>query len=693
MTAKTPNRRLGLTTALACLFIPPALAVAGPGDDALFDLSLDELLSLEVTSVSKKTQSIAEAAAPVFVITNEDIRRSGVSTVPDALRMVPGVQVAQVDANKWAISARGFSGRFANKLLVMMDGRSLYTPLFSGVFWDVQDVMLEDVDRIEVIRGPGSTLWGANAVNGVINIITKSAAATQGTLLSARVGDHEHGAAGLRFGDRLGELGHYRVYANYFDRDGNRLADTGRDAGDAWYQGRIGFRADLTPDSDNRVTIQGDAYRGESGETMATPLLTPPYVEVADRDQPASGFNVLARWTRQVTDEDEFTLQTYFDRTRRTQHYLAEDRYTVDVDFDYRTQRFTGHDLLLGLGYRRTVDEIDNTDVISVIPDASAGELFSAFIQDDITLVPDRWSLILGSKFEHNDYTGFEYQPNVRLLWTPDERRSLWASATRSVRTPGRVDRHLRMLNSVLAPGTAINPAPFPLAVYIQADDDNGSEVMTSYEAGFKFQANRDLAIDVAIFHSEYDNLRSFSAGGARCQPAGILPGCLLDPATTALLADADFGAAGSGQAQGFELVADWRPQATWRLQAAYSYLDVDTDSPDGVRVVEEAQRNPQHQLSLRAGFSPRPDVDVDFWLRHMDDFAVSQLALDDYVELDSYTELDMRIAWRPHEQAEIALVGRNLLDSQHVEFYSETSDLARVEIERSFHLQLRYRF
>jgi iron complex outermembrane recepter protein len=674
----------------------PAWTLAAPADDALFDLSLDELLDLEVTSVSKKSQPISAAAAAVFVITGDDIRRSGVTTVPDALRMAPGVQVAQVDANKWAISARGFSGRFSNKLLVLMDGRSLYTPLFSGVFWDAQDVMLEDIERIEVIRGPGSTLWGANAVNGVINIITKQAAETQGTLVSAGLGDEERGSASLRFGDRLGDLGHYRVYARYFDRDGGRLAETGDDAGDDWHQGRAGFRADLALDSDTELTIQGDAYRGDSGETMATPTLTPPsYVEVADRNQAFSGFNLLARWSQRLANQDQLTLQGYFDSTRREQAFLEEDRYTFDLDFDYRTLRFPGHDLLFGLGYRRTVDDIGNSALISLVPDSTAGELFSAFVQDDITLVPDRWSLILGSKFEHNDATGLEFQPNARLLWTPDERRSLWASVTRSVRTPGRIDQHLRMLNSVLPPGTAINPTPVPSAVYLQADADNGSEVLMAYEAGFKFQADTHLAIDVAIFYSEYDNLRSFSAGPVRCEPVNTLPvpSCLFDPTTTNLVADATLGESGSGRSHGVELVADWRPRPTWRLQAAYSYLDVDTDAPAGARVVEEAQRNPRHQFSLRSGFNPRPDIDVDLWLRHMDDFAVSQIALGDHVEVGSYTELDARIAWRPNARAEIALVGRNLLDSSHMEFYSETSDLARVEVERSVHLQLRYRF
>ena len=339
-----------------CLATMPVWAASNQADDELFDLSLGELLNLEVTSVSKKAQPLSKAAAAIFVITNEDIRRSGVTSIPEALRMVPGLQVAQVDGNKWAISARGFNRRFSDKLLVLMDGRSLYTPLFSGVFWDAQDNLLEDIDRIEVIRGPGSTLWGANAVNGVINIITKSAADTQGGLLSAGVGDEERGYAGLRFGGSVGDLGHYRVYTKYFDRDGNQAVATGQETADDWDQARAGFRMDLAFGDGDDLTLQGDVYHGESGETVTNPILTPPYLERSNRDQDLSGFNLLARWNHRISADDHFSLQTYFDKTHRDFNYLEEDRYTFDIDFEYRSQ-FSGAGLQVAAygGKRRLV--------------------------------------------------------------------------------------------------------------------------------------------------------------------------------------------------------------------------------------------------------------------------------------------------------------------------------------------------
>jgi iron complex outermembrane receptor protein len=665
----------------------PAWADTRQSDNEFIDLSLGELLNLEVTSVSKKAQPVSQAAAAVFVITHEDIRRSGVTTIPEALRMVPGLQVAQVDANKWAISVRGFNRRFANKLLVLMDGRSLYTPLFSGVFWDVQDTMLEDIERIEVIRGPGATLWGANAVNGVINIITKSAADTQGGLLSAGAGDQERGFANLRYGDSIGDRGHYRFYTKYFDRDGNQAALTGQETADNWDQARAGFRLDLALDVHDDLTLQGDVYRGESGETVTDPTLIPPYREIINLDQDLSGFNVLARWNHRISAAEHFSLQTYFDRTHREMYVLDEDRDTFDIDFEYRSQRLDGHDLLVGLGYRRTADAIDHSARLQMEPDERDDELFSAFIQDDITLVPARWSLILGSKFEHNDYTGFEYQPNVRLLWTPDAQRSLWASVTRAVRTPGRADRDLRHLSRVVPPGAAENPTPLPLAVYAQGNNANDSEVLMAYEAGFKFQASAELGVDIAAFYNEYDDLRSHTQTGVTCEPAGTLPACLFNPLTTHLSVDALFGDAASASTHGVELAMDWRPDPRWRLQSAYAYLNLNVEVTGAAKVGEFIGGNPMHQFSVRSWYNPRSDVDLDLWLRYVDETSYGA------VLIDAYTELDARLAWRPNQHTELAVVGRNLFNDAHAEAYSELNDIPLIEIERSAHLQLRLDF
>lgn len=433
------------------------LPLAGQAaDDPLFDLNLTEVLNLEITSVSKKPQTVSQAAAAVFVISADDIRRSGAAAIPDLLRMVPGVQVGQIGSNTWAVSSRGMDGRFTNKLLVLMDGRSVYSPTFSGVYWDVQDTLIEDIERIEVIRGPGATLWGANAVNGVINIITKSAASTQRGLLTARAGDEERAGA-VRYGGTLGDLGHWRVYGKGFAREEAVAEATGRGAGDSWRQSRAGFRADLTPTARDAMTVQGDYYRGRSGERSNLNYLMPPYNSVVETDQKVEGGNLTMRWQREVSSSDSFTLQAYVDYTRRDWPlHFDERRTTYDVDFQYRSRRFARHDLVAGIAYRYSEDSLRpsygglatvpvpvgsgplSPVLYAVIDPPSANrKLLSAFVQDDITLLPETLVLTLGGKVEKNDYTGVEFQPSLRLLWTPSESTSIWGSAAKAVRENG----------------------------------------------------------------------------------------------------------------------------------------------------------------------------------------------------------------------------------------------------------------
>lgn len=669
-----------------------ALVQSKSGPEEYFDLTLGELLDLEVTSLSKRPQPLSQAAAAVFVITREDIRRSGATSIPEALRMAPGIQVARIDADKWAITSRGFNGRFANKLLVMIDGRSVYTPLFSGVYWDVQDTLLEDIARIEVIRGPGATLWGANAVNGVINIITEEAADTRGGLLSAGTGNEERGFVHFRYGAEIADLGHYRIYGKYFNRDGSVNALSGAETADDWDQFRTGFRTELVVSDTDDLNIQGDYYRGRHGETVGELSLSPPFHGIADHDTDVSGFNLLARWNHWVSDSDDFALQAYFDRTEREWARAGEDRDTFDLDFQYRTQRFVGHDLILGLGYRYTEDSVRSNLITSMIPGSRSDNLFSAFVQDDIELVPRRWTLTLGSKFEHNDYTGFEIQPNARLLWTPNERQTLWASVARAVRTPGRADHDSRSVVDVIPPASPGNPAPVPLMITVQGDERIESEVLIAYEAGFKWQAGPTLGLDLALFYNDYDRLRSFQIGTPICLPGGIPPDCFFTPPPPAgVLVPSTLGDLGEGGSYGVELAADWQPSANWRLKAVYTYLEQVTDDQLEILPGYAAGVNPRHQFSLRSLFNPRSDVDLDLWIRYVD-------RLDDLFGLneqviDAYWQLDVRAAWRPQPDVELSLVGQNLLDDAHPEFLSELGDVPLTAVERSVYGQVRWEF
>src|SRR5437588_2583260 len=398
-------------------------------------VSLEDLWNMQVTSVSKRTQKVADAAAAIFVITQADIRRSGATSIPEALRLVPGLEVARIDQNKWAIGSRGFNGRFDNKLLVLIDGRSVYTPLFSGVYWNVQDVMLEDVDRIEVIRGPGATLWGANAVDGVINVITKPAQATQGGLVTAEGGTEERTAESVRYGGKLGNSAFYRIYSKYFEWEPS-IDATGKAAHDGWNAVRAGFRVDTKSSGPNALTVQGDLYDSDYKETLTIPSLNPPYSSMFANDGDYAGGNLLGRWNHSFS-RSSTTLQVYFDRTNVLDNSLFTDHESVyDIDFQHDIHVGESQELVWGMGYRSIQDSNGSSFTVSLQPNHSSLNQFSSFLQDEVSFFDRRLRVTLGSKFEHNDFTGFEFQPNVRVLANIGKNQSDWAATSRAVRTP-----------------------------------------------------------------------------------------------------------------------------------------------------------------------------------------------------------------------------------------------------------------
>ena len=700
--SQRPNGTLS-RLALSIFLVLGSVSASGTEGDSFFDLDLKEVLNLEITSVSKKPQTVSRAAAAVFVITSDDIRRSGATSIPDVLRMAPGVQVGQISNNSWAISARGMDGRFTNKLLVLIDGRSVYTPTFSGVYWDVQDTVLSDIERIEVIRGPGASLWGANAVNGVINIITKSAAATQGGMIEAAAGTTDKLAASARYGGKLGDVGHWRVYAKGFDRNGSTVESTGAQGNDSWQQQRAGFRADFAASSRDAVTIQGDYYDGWSGESSRLNSLTPPYNRLIGTTQKVSGGNLLGRWQRDLSASESFTLQGYFDHTERDwPAHLNEVRNTYDVDFQYRTKRFTGHDLVMGAGYRVSEDSMEASNrgvpantlsFVTVSPSAARRTLYSVFIQDDITLFPQELVLTLGTKLEHNDYTGYEHQPNARLLWTPSETSTFWWSVARAVRTPSRTDTGGFVNQAVLQPGAQGNPTPRPLL--LAGGGQVGSETVVAYEAGWKQQVLPTLSLDLALFHNEYKDLRTAVFGPAVCQPSGlpVSAGCLFLPGQTSILYPFGAGNRARGYSNGMELSVDWRVRPDLRFQLAWSELRMGMREEGTSFTTDREESAPKHQAGLRMAWNPRSDIDVDVWLRRVG--ALGDLGDDAQgaVSIPAYNEADMRVAWRPGTGVELALVGRNLLHKQHKEFTSELLDVQHMLIERSLFAQLKWKF
>ncbi len=635
-------------------------------------------MNLRVTSTARRPQSVAESPTAVFVITQDDIRRSGVTSVPEALRMAPGVDVARIDANKWAISVRGFNGRFANKLLVMIDGRSVYTPLTSGVLWDAQGPVLEDIDRIEVVRGPGASLWGANAVNGVINIVTKQARDTQGGLFVAGAGTEEQGFTTLRYGGQFDDDTHYRAYVKYFNRDSQDFIGGG-DAADDWQVGQSGFRIDWQPEGPDSVTVQGDIYRGVVGTTGSVASPGPPFQQTLNSDDDIFGANLLSRWTHQFDNGSDMALQVYYDLAEAEELGVDVAEHTFDVDFQHHFQMLDRHDIVWGVGSRLIQGEFDGTFTTDFSESERTDYLLSAFLQDEITLVPDELRLTLGSKFEYNSFTGFEFQPTGRLIWTPDDRQAVWGAISRATRTPSQSADSIS-INSVLGPADPVNPFPNPFQLSVLGNPDEQSEELTALELGYRVRPTDELSIDVAGFYNMYDRLLSAETESLIITPVPpfppvfclvfTIPGCRIT-------GNSRFDNLGSATTYGVEVGADWRVAPWWRLQGAYTFLhtDIDHEGAGGFTISADG-RDPSHVASLRSSWDIGEDWEFDLWGRYVSE--LPERGVEDYFTFDA------RLGWRPIDGLEFAIVGQNLFDGHHLEFTPELINTTPTEVQRS---------
>jgi len=641
-------------------------------------MSMEDLMNLQVTSVSKRTQKVADAAAAIFVITQEDIRRSGATSVPEALRLVPGLEVARIDQNKWAIGSRGFNGRFDNKLLVLIDGRSVYTPLFSGVYWNVEDVMLEDVDRIEVIRGPGATLWGANAVDGVINVITKKAKSTQSAVVTAGAGTEERAAGGVRYGGKLGDNTYYRAYTKYFDWAPSAYP-SGMTAHDGWDALRGGFRADWTPAGANSLTLQGDIYRTRFDETLTVASLSAPYSNTFPNDGKYSGGNILGRWNH-TSEGSSMSLQMYYDNTTISDHSLFGDHQNIlDIDFQHAFHVGDSQQFVWGLGYRSIHDKNNPSFTVSLRPNQVTLNQFSTFLQDEISLVDNRLQITLGSKFERNEFTGFEIEPNARLLWNLTPNQSIWTAVSRAVRTPALTEEGLRLNSQVIPPGTPANPSPLPAVIAVFGSHQFNSEDLLAYELGYRVQATSDLSLDIATFYNNYSNLRTAEPG------APFVEG---SPAPTDIVIPFVAGNKMSGGTYGVELFADWKVVPKWRLVGSYSYLQMDIhknansqdptpDNPNG--------SSPRHQWYLRSSIDLPKHFEQDTTLRFVDHLPS--------LNVPNYYSLDAHLGWRPVTRLELSIGGQNLLNDWHFEFMPDFVNTSPTVVKRSIFGSITFKF
>ncbi len=627
--------------------------------DALYEMDFEQLMDVEVISIAKKPQSIRKTAAAIHVISQADIQRSGATTLPEVLRGAPGVQVAHIDGNKWAISIRGFNGEFANKLLVLIDGRSVYTPLFSGVYWNMQDMPLATIDRVEVVRGPGGTLWGENAVNGVVNIITKSADKTQGTELSF-LGGSEDLIANILHGGKLSEDVSYQVYAKARKQDKYKNSpDHNNNAEDGRENIRTGFRLD----GQKKWMLQGSYMRGQADGVKQTFTSAPISNLVLKDTQDYRTAHLLLRTKHDLVEENDLQLQVYYNYEEHNHFEAARILHTFDVDAQHQFQWGDQQAIVWGIGYRGVQDDLEKNNNSSFSPENRFSHTVSGFLQDEIQLSED-FRFTIGSKFSHNEYSGFEYQPSARLLWEVNSHHSVWSSVSRAVRTPSRVDSNIQ----------AIAAYTEPFTIVVNGNTEQKAENLLAIEVGYRGIFSESFNIDTTVFYHQYDDLRS-------TEPQA--------PDISNFTIPMNFDNKIKAESYGVELAAKWQVLDYWRLSASYSFLKVDArltqGSVDSTNIENYEHSAPQHQGSLQSTWQLPFDLAFNTSVYYTG--RIKSGAVNDF------TRLDLKLAWKPTEQFELSIAGQNLLDVQHKEFTSIMSDSFNTEVPRSVYAKIITRF
>jgi len=648
-----------LSIALVSIFLSTFATPAASADSVDADqenpakqLSLEQLGNVEVTTASRAPERARKTSAAIFVITQDDIQRSGAKSIPEVLRLVPGVEVARIDSNKWSIGIRGFGSRLSRDVLVLIDGRTVYSTLLAGTYWEVQNLMLEDIDRIEVIRGPGATIWGPNALNGVINIITKSSKDTRGELVSVGGGNVNEGFIDARYGAGNDKLS-YRVYGMAFDRGPEYHID--HDDYDSWRSIQGGFRSDFAPNTRDNFTVQGDIYDEGAGETVTSTTYAPPYQQTVQGTELLSGGNILGRWQRTQGEGKDFQLQFFYDRTSRREPNFADYRNTFDVDFLDRFRLPGQEQITWGIEARASAGS--NPTIISglyFLPESRTDTLYTGFFQDEIGLLPDRLSLLVGTKLLKTNYTGLQWQPNIRLLWTPNDKQTVWAAFTHAVRTPSDAERAFYLTGFT---GAFVGGLPF--FARFNANPNFRSEELNGYEVGFRQLIGKSLYFDIDAFYNHYSDLFSEDLVGA--------PFVETSPPPPHLLLPADFGNGLLGTTRGIEVAPEWRPKPFWRLRASYSFLQMQiktsVDSLDVEPPSTVEGSSPRHQATAQSGLDFAKVLSLDLTYRY-----VSALTA---LQIKSYSTGDARFTWRATPQFQLSVVGRNLFQPYHFEFPS----------------------
>jgi len=641
--------------------------------DNLIDLSLEQLMEIEVTTASKMEEKMFDTPAAVYVITAEDIRRSGVRSIPDALRIVPGVDVAQINSNEWAVSIRGFNDSFANKLLVLVDGRNVYTPMFGGVVWSDLDTLISEIERIEVIRGPGGAVWGNNAVNGVINIITKNSKDTKGNFVEGGGGNEQRGFVNLRHGGDVSDIGTYKIFANYFNRDSLK-STTGGSNNDNWQSGRVGLRFDLDPTEKDELMITANFFTTDFNRNITIATTTPDIFETFKSESDNYGFDMQALWRRQLGGDSYIDFQIYYEYINRDLEGITKiKRNTIDMEMLHRIpfSYHGAHDLIWGLNYRFYSDDVDSSEVFSLNDPKANINLISGFIQDQVSFFNNKLIVTLGSKFEHNDFTGFEVQPNFRVLVSPDEKNRFWASVSKAVRVPARIDDSVRFLVSTVSDPVTGQP----VENQIFGNTDLLSETVWAFELGYRTTPYEWVNLDIASYINLYKNLN-----------VAVAQSPMFNPGDPSIILPFEFENDQNGKTYGIEVASTFTPYNFWKLRLNYTFfnidLDLQTSDPAIIRFPEGT--SPKHKFAIQSFLNLPHNFEFDstlYWVDELDEF-----------DIGDYTRLDIRLGYTPIKNLSFSIVGQNLLKKEHQEFgNSFIGDSA--EIERSFIGSVRWDF
>lgn len=611
--------------------------------------SISDLLNTKVTLASRAPESAFEVPAAMYVITRNDIERSGATSIPEVLRLAPGIQVARAGSSQWAISSRGFNDQFSNKLLILIDGRTVYTPIFSGVYWDTQDFPIDDIKQIEIIRGPGATLWGANAVNGIINIITEEAVNTEGNLVSTIAGNEDRGTTTARTGQKIGDNIFYRVYGKHTEKGPSKTV-LGFDSYDNWKVSQGGFRLDWNKSATDLVTVQGDTYSGKEKHTLSYPSLTAPFSIRKNDDEEVGGGNLLSRFKHTTDTGSEFTAQTYIDYTSRNIEWLEQQYTTFDFDFQHSLPEFYRNELTWGAGYRSVWDDLDGKKFLQegvflakYNPTQQNDDTLSSFIQDKLALIPSELYLTLGSKFEHNDYTGVEVQPSIKTTWFPNDNQTIWGAISRAVRVPNRVMNHVSFITGISSSGF----------VFQQGNRTVDSERLIAYEAGFRQKIFDSFSVDITTFFNDYNKLNSNDAASATVVKAGN---------------------ANKGNSHGVEIANKWTVTPSWDVGVNYTYLNMDLALSGASSVITEG-KSPENQFTVSSNYAFTDTLSLHNYLYYLDQLRA--------YSLDSYTRIDSKLSWHPFTNLRIDGVVQNMFDDRHPEFsnflYTTSSEVGRA--------------